>query len=162
MKGRIMWPIYRRNRHYYQTHVDYTDEPILSAHRPSPGNTAGASFVALNPQPLPPEPDPQPWLFAASDIIALVSLKQVAEGNLAKQINGKITAVIDDYCGNEPRRIHIPRRWPWPGPDPGPLDVIYGIASELSWAANTLQEGRMRKDLLDIAGQVLQRAGSVK
>jgi hypothetical protein len=44
-------------------------------------------------------------------------------------------------------------RWPYPGPPPW-LSII---ASELTLVANTLQEGRLRTGILQLAGQVLDQ-----
>jgi hypothetical protein len=44
-------------------------------------------------------------------------------------------------------------RWPFPGPPPW-LSII---ASELTLVANTLNEGSLREEILNIAGQLLDR-----
>jgi hypothetical protein len=97
-------------------------------------------------------PDPVPWsvaflVSAASSIQAATNMtnKGAAQQILAAT-NQAIAAFLDsdDICPP----------WPWPGPPPW-LSII---ASELTLFANTLQEGSLRTGVLQIAGQVLDRA----
>jgi hypothetical protein len=104
------------------------------------------------------EPNPSPWSPAVSLLISAISMKEVAfrlpDGELRKDITQRadhaISVFIDDYCGTPPRRIP----WPWPGPPPW----VYSIVSELATAANSFQEGSMRNEVLNVAGQIAQRA----
>lgn len=111
------------------------------------------------------EPDPSPWHAISPDpvpwsvafLVAAVTSKEAAASmankEAAQQIvaaaNEKILAFIDsdDICP----------RWPLPGPPPW-LSVI---ASELTLVANTLQEGSVRTGILQVAGQVLDRAQAI-
>ena len=62
----------------------------------------------------------------------------------AKQIvasaEAAISEALDDYCGTPPRKVP----WAFPGPPPW----VWDIASELTAAANTLQEGALRTSLM--------------
>ena len=96
-------------------------------------------------------PDPVPWSVAflvasvtSKEAAANMTNKEAAEQTIAAA-NRAIAAYID---GDD---IFPP--WPWPGPPPW-LSVI---ASELTLVANTLQEGSLRSNLLQVAGQVLDR-----
>jgi len=114
-----------------------------SASDPMPGWVAG-------------DPEPTPWLPAAvSHLVRLASLKaaasslsQASRAHLTSQIDASIAAYIDeDICPP-------PRRWPFPGPPPGPL----AVASELAMVANSLAEGSLRTDLLRVSGQIVEKA----
>ena len=97
-------------------------------------------------------PDPVPWsvAFLVSAASSIQAAANMTNKSAAKQIiaaaNQAIAAFLDsdDICP----------RWPWPGPPPW-LSII---ASELTLYANTLQEGSLRKGILQVAGQVLDRA----
>jgi hypothetical protein len=97
-------------------------------------------------------PDPVPWsvaflVSAASSIQAAANMtNKTAAQQIIAAANQAITAFLDsdDMCP----------RWPWPGPPPW-LSIM---ASELALYANTLQEGGLRNGILQIAGQVLDRA----
>ena len=71
----------------------------------------------------------------------------------AKQIvasaEAAISEALDDYCGTPPRKVP----WAFPGPPPW----VWDIASELTAAANTLQEGALRTSLIQISGRVLDK-----
>ena len=105
------------------------------------------------------EPHPEPWLPPVSYMVSLLSLKEVIdklpEGHLrqgfSKRIDASIADILEDWCGTKPR----PRPpWPWPGPPPW----IFSIVTNLTLVANSLQEGRLRNEILDIAGQVVQKS----
>jgi hypothetical protein len=100
-------------------------------------------------------PPPVPWsvaflVAAVSSKAAAVHMTNSANNPAAQQIiaaaDNAIAAFIDsdDICPP----------WPWPGPPPW-LSII---ASELTFVASTLQEGSLRSGLLQLAGQVLDRA----
>jgi hypothetical protein len=106
------------------------------------------------------EPSPSPWVSAVSSLIAVISLREVASKmpdgqvkfELSKRVDGAILRFIDD-CGTKPPG------WPFPGPPPGP----YSIALELAVAANAITEGSVRNEVLQVAGQIIERAsGSIK
>jgi hypothetical protein len=107
-------------------------------------------------------PDPVPWIVSAavSFLVSAATVKDVAarvtnEKARAQMISGaerSIDAFLDDYCGTPPRLIP----WPWPGPPPW----VVQIASELSLIANTFQDGVLRNGILDVAGQVMERAAN--
>jgi hypothetical protein len=88
--------------------------------------------------------------FLVSTVSSKVAAANMTNKAAAQQIvaaaDQTITAFIDsdDICP----------RWPYPGPPPW-LSII---ASELTLAASTLQEGALRAGLLQVAGQVLDRA----
>ncbi|MEO6195007.1 MAG: hypothetical protein ABIS20_18480 [Thermoanaerobaculia bacterium] len=101
------------------------------------------------------EPNPFPWRFAVSSLIAVISLREVASKmpdgqvkiELGKRVDSAISRFIDDCGTRHPG-------WPWPGPPPW----VYPIASELSVAANTITEGNVRNEVLKVAGQIIERA----
>jgi hypothetical protein len=108
------------------------------------------------------EPDPSPWLAANPDpvpwavafLVATVTSREAAANMTNKEAAQQITAAADaailEYIDGD----DICPRWPYPGPPPW-LSVI---ASELTLVANTLQEGSLRAGILQVAGQVLDRA----
>jgi hypothetical protein len=70
---------------------------------------------------------------------------------LSKRVDSAISSFIDD-CGTKHPG------WPWPGPPPW----VYPIASELAAAANAITEGNVRNEVLQVAGQIIERAsGSI-
>jgi hypothetical protein len=77
--------------------------------------------VALNPQPLPPEPPPD----RLQRVSALVAHK-IASAAIAMEAAGQdsaariVSAAIDDWCGNGRPPIPIP----WPGPWPFAFDPV--------------------------------------
>lgn len=84
---------------------------------------AALDRVTLNPQPLPPGPQPDPWraaMFARLTIDQAVSQYQLAEALLGREAAGRaseaarsqIQAFVDEWCGTHPRPW--PRPWPWP------------------------------------------------
>ena len=101
------------------------------------------------------EPNPSPWVSAVSSLIAVISLREVASKmpdgqvkiGLSKRVDSAISSFIDD-CGTKHPG------WPWPGPPPW----AYPIASELAVAANTITEGNVRNEVLQVAGQIIERA----
>jgi hypothetical protein len=106
-----------------------------------------------------PDPGPDPWGPPYGPVAALVNAVNVkvlagtvnapARQQLEVSANQAIEQILDDYCGTPPRVYP----WPWPGPPPW----VYVIASELNAIANTMEAGRLREGLTEVAGQVLQR-----
>jgi hypothetical protein len=102
-------------------------------------------------------PHPEPWREAVPLLIQAAQARELAsrmEGRLKdqaiKSATSAIELVLDDWCGTPPRK------WPWPWPGPPPW--TWEIASELSLVAHSLQPGGLKDGLLDIAGQVMQKA----
>jgi hypothetical protein len=101
-------------------------------------------------------PVPDPWLPPVSYLISVLSLKEVVgripneqtQQEFSTRIDAAVIDIIDDWC---PTR---PRPWPWPGPPPW----IIPIVSELAFTAHQLQEGRLKEDILQVAGQVIQKS----
>ena len=110
-------------------------------------------------------PVPDPWRAAYTSparqavalLVSAATAKETAaamsDKSHAKQIaasaDAAISEVLDDYCGTPPRKVP----WPFPGPPPW----VWEIASELTAAANTFQEGALRTSLLQISGRVLDK-----
>jgi hypothetical protein len=122
---------------------------------PDPGPLDVASFLnpgviaALNPQPLPPR-----WMTAI--FVAQLSVKDLTSrlpkeqgGELTSSLEQTIADEIDFVCGNVPH-IH--------GPIPGPSPFAFAIAAELNLMGNTMQEGTLRNAVLELAGQIVNKA----
>lgn len=107
------------------------------------------------------EPNPSPWRYAVRSVVAVISLREVtakmadgtAKAELSKAIDSAIAQFIDD-CGTK-----YPG-WPWPGPPPW----VYPIASELALVASSITQEKVRVEVLEVAGKVIERAsgGSAK
>jgi hypothetical protein len=69
--------------------------------------------------------------------------------DLSKGAEGAIIAFVDDWCGTRPPG----RPWPWPGPNPWTPALV----SELGIAAQSF-EGTMREEVLQVAGQIVQKS----
>jgi len=75
----------------------------------------------------------------------VLALREAAAGAgdagaaVVRSADSAIDQFIDDYCGTS---------WhpPWPVPGPGPW--VFGLASQLSLIASTLQEGALRNAVL--------------
>lgn len=72
-----------------------------------------ADRVALNPQPLPPGPDP--FLLAAARMSSDFAGLAVAADVRGESSKEWVRELIDDWCGTP-----WPRKWPWPWPGPRP------------------------------------------
>jgi len=125
-----------RGGHPYQTHLNLVEEPV-----PSPWRTAY------------PSPAQQAVALLISAATAKETASAMTDGVAAKQVatsaDASIAEVIDDYCGTPPRKVP----WPFPGPPPW----VWEIASQLTVAANALQEGSLRTSLLQISGRVIEK-----
>jgi hypothetical protein len=100
-----------------------------------------------------PDPAPRAVAFLVSAVTskaAAVHMTNSANNPAAQQIIAAADSAIAAFIDSD----DICPRWPWPGPPPW-LSII---ASELTWVANSLQEGGLRSGLLQVAGQVLDRA----
>jgi hypothetical protein len=99
----------------------------------------------------------EPVYSAVAFLVTTVSSKDAAANmsnkEAAQQIIAAANAAISEYIDGD----DICPPWPWPGPPPW-LSVI---ASELTLVANSLQEGTLRNNILQVAGQVLDRSQAV-
>jgi hypothetical protein len=103
-------------------------------------------------------PVPDPWLPAASYLLAAISVRDIAaripNKEVGAQIGGQaertIEQFLDDYCGTPPRVVP----WPWPGPPPW----VFQLVSQLALIGNSLQEGSLREGILNVAARALQRS----
>jgi hypothetical protein len=119
--------------------------PRVEALTTGPG---GADGEAANPQ-------PQPWRAgAAGYLVSVLGLREAAAiagergAEVVRSADRAIDQFIDDYCGT-------PWHVPWPVPGPGPW--VYGLATQLSLIANTLQQGELRAAILQLAGRVISK-----
>ena len=97
-------------------------------------------------------PDPVPWSVAF--LVSAVSSAQAAANMTNKSAAQQIVAATNQSIAAFIDSDDICPPWPWPGPPPW-LSII---ASELTLVANTMQEGSLRTAILQVAGQVLDRA----
>ena len=104
--------------------------------------------VALNPQPLPPEPPPERLqrvsaLIAQNIAFAAIAMEAAGQDGGARMVN----SAIDDWCGNGRPPIPIPWPGPWPfafdlNAAPKELDVAASrLVGALSFAAVALRMG---------------------
>jgi hypothetical protein len=114
----------------------------------------------INTEPLPwgrLRPNTNPVPRAVAFLIAAVNSKEAAK-NMTNAANNAAAQQIITAAGEAIAEFidgdDICPRWPYPGPPPW-LSII---ATELTLAANTLQEGGLRTGILQVAGQVLDRA----
>jgi len=97
-------------------------------------------------------PDPVPWSVAF--LVSKVSSKEAAANMTNKAAAQQIIADADEAITEFIDSDDICPRWPYPGPSPW-LSII---ASVLTFVANTMQVGSLRIGILQVAGQVLDRA----
>lgn len=86
--------------------------------------------------------------------VATKAHKGPEQAMMAKSAQRALDALVDDLCPPWPR---WPRPWPWPGPPP----QVWEVVSQLTLAANQLQAGGLREDLLSIAGTISARNTTV-
>ena len=100
-------------------------------------------------------PVPDPWRAgAAGYLVSVLALREAAAAagdagaGVVRSADSAIDQFIDEYCGTN---------WhpPWPVPGPGPW--VFGLASQLSLIANTLQEGALHNAVLNLAGRVVSK-----
>jgi hypothetical protein len=116
------------------------------------------------------KPDPLPWTSqqpgsssAIDYLVSMISLKEAAAAlpggaqrdRIVEQADRSIAEFIDDICPPY-RRWPRPGPWPWPGPPPW----IAPLVSELVTVAHSFEEGTMRRELVSVAGQILERGFS--
>jgi hypothetical protein len=102
--------------------------------------------VALNPQPLPPEPPPH-------ELGAALAAEFIRTAWLADRFGldlGRVSDDLDDWCPTRPkRRLKLPPWWPpIPDPDPHPnwfIDFHLGFVARL--AAASLEETRIGESI---------------
>lgn len=69
-------------------------------------------LVALNPQPLPPQPPSDAFLIGAARMAHAVT-RMAVEADLRGEATDFVARWVDDWCATP-----WPRKWPWPWPDP--------------------------------------------
>ena len=117
---------------------------FIFPHGPAVAHAFTSRFaeVALNPQPLPPEPPPERLqrvsaLVAHNIAFAAIAAEAAGQGSGARMIS----SAIDDWCGNGRPPIPIPWPGPWPfafalDDMPKDLDVAASrLVGALSFAA---------------------------
>jgi hypothetical protein len=140
---------------------------VIFPHGPvqSLGFASRINEVALNPQPLPPEPPPE----RLQRVSALVA-HQIAFAAITLEAAGQdggvrmVTSAIDDWCGNGRPPVPIPWPGPWPFPfaldaTPKELDVATSrLVGALSFAAVASRMGtsKVRDALLAGADKLLE------
>ena len=136
-------------------------------HGPVQGHSFASRIneVALNPQPLPPEPPPE----TLQRVSALVA-HQIAFTAIALEAAGQdggarmISAAIDDWCGNGRPPIPIPWPGPWPfafslDATPKDLDVASSRlvgALAFSAVASRMGSGKVKEALSNGADKLLE------
>ena len=120
--------------------------------------------VALNPQPLPPEPPPERLqrvsaLIAHSIASAAIAMEAAGQDGGARMVS----TAIDDWCGNGRPPIPIPWPGPWPfafDPVTAPKDLDVAasrLVGALSFAAvaSRMGSGKVREALSAGADKLL-------
>jgi hypothetical protein len=87
-------------------------------------------------------------------LLSTVSTKVAAANMTNKQAAKQVVAAADNGISQFLDSDDICPPWPYPGP---PIPLV-NLASELTFVANTLQDGNLRAALLGVVGQVLDRA----
>ncbi|MDH6284138.1 hypothetical protein M2280_005390 [Prescottella agglutinans] len=134
----------------------------IAPHTPRAGR--GSDRASLNPQPLPPS---EAFLINAVDMAHEVA-RIAVESDIRGEPSGRIISeVVDDWCATP-----WPRKWPWGGPGPRPLDDgplpdpwvistgrVIG-AMIFSSAGSRLDKGELRTALLDGAERLAEAAAT--
>ena len=131
----------------------------------SHGFASRINEVALNPQPLPPEPPPDRLqrvsaLIAHNIAFAAIAMEAAGQDGGARMIS----SAIDDWCGNGRPPIPIPWPGPWPfafdlAAAPKELDVAASrLVAALSFAAvaSRMGSGKLREALSAGADKLLE------
>ena len=87
-------------------------------------------------------------------LLKTVTTKVAASNMTDKKAAQNIIVAADNAIAEYLDSDDICPRWPFPGPPPW----LVSAASELTMIANTFQEGPLRTEILNLAGQVLDRA----
>jgi hypothetical protein len=94
-----------------------------------------------------------PLFFLVSALSLKVAASKIPNPELRSGLESSITQAIekalDEYCGTPPGF--------WP---PGPPPLPYTLAAELTWVANTLQEGALQNAVSELATLVLEKASA--
>src|SRR5262245_61532712 len=90
-------------------------------HGPAQGHSFASRIneVALNPQPLPPEPPPEKLQRVSALVAHNIAFAAIALESAGQDGARMINSAIDDWCGNGRPPIPIP----WPGPWPFAFDL---------------------------------------
>jgi hypothetical protein len=98
-------------------------------------------------------PDPVPW--AVAFLVSAAVRSKAAAANMTNQTAAQqIGVAADQAIAAFIDSDNICPPWPYPGPPPW-LSII---ASQLTLVANNLQAGALQTGILQVAGQVLDRA----
>ena len=130
--------------------------PLVRAHiGPSPGSEDGSRVIALARATI-------EYLVAQHDLASITG-PGGTEG-ATKAVSRRMTEIVEWYCGNEPRRIHIPLHWPWP---PGPSgdevaklrpEELLMMAVQFRHAATMLADSPLREPLATSAARLIETA----
>jgi hypothetical protein len=90
-------------------------------------------------------------------LLSSVSTKVAAANMSNKQSAQQVVAAVDTGISQFLDSDDICPPWPYPGP---PIPLV-DLVSELTFVANTVQDGSLRAALLSVVGQVLDRAYSL-
>lgn len=122
------------------------------------------SMVALNPQPLPPEPQPDKFLLEAG-LMATHFTRLAVEADVRGDASSRFLGeLVEDWCATP-----WPRKWPWPWPGPrqetGPRPEPWQInaarlvgAVVLASYASRLGEGELSVTLAEGAERLAETA----
>jgi len=124
-------------------------------------------WVALNPQPLPPDPPPDVAIFIGAAEMAHDIVRVAVESEFRRQpATEQFRELIEDWCGTP-----WPRKWPWPWPGPRPDEgphpdpwIINSArlvgAIVFASAGTRLGEGELSSALLEGAEKLAEAAAS--
>lgn len=120
---------------------------------PSPDPYMELSWAALNPQPLPPSPDPYRAAFAARAVItraaAQYEMVEVLSDEQSERgiiiVSGRVNAIVDEWCGTP-----VPRQQ---GPRPHPLALL-AAGVQFQKAADAMRNSRLQSVLANAAGKL--------
>lgn len=123
-------------------------------------------MLRLNPQPLPPL---RRSAVAARTVIAQALTAQESAETLAPdggeralgRIQGKVAALVDEWCGTRPPR---PYPWPWGpvlrGTDEFSAADLLVAGAQFQKAAGTLEDNALRQAFQDAADRLLERGAA--
>ena len=122
---------------------------------PGPDPYASLSWIALNPQPLPPGPDPYRGGFAArvviSRAIAQHDIAQVLGDQLSERsiiiVGGKVSEIVDEWCGTPVPGHH--------GPGPHFIGLL-AAGVQFQKAADTMRDNSLRSVFADAAEKLFK------
>jgi len=122
---------------------------------PGPDPYARLLWSALNPQPLPPGPDPYRWAFAARALIDRATAQQqfvelLGDEQLKRGIiivGGKVTELIDDWCGTPVPGHH--------GPQPHALGLL-AAGAQFQKAADAMSHSPLHSVFVSAADKLFK------